>query len=78
MQKTKAQVGSQRVSGLNKVSYVVQDLDDCKHSLTALEMEGMVGEEQNDLLDYLRSLEPDKVCKLSSSFLPTLYNTGYV
>jgi hypothetical protein len=26
----------------------------------------------------LRSLEPDKVCKLSSLFSPTLYNTGYM
>jgi hypothetical protein len=62
----------------SKLLSTQKDLDDCKHSLTALEMEGMVGEEQNDLLDYLRSLEPDKVCKLSNSFLPTLYNTGYM
>ncbi|CAK9873029.1 unnamed protein product [Sphagnum jensenii] len=49
----------------SKLLSTQKDLDDCKHSLTALEMEGMVGEEQNDLLDYLRSLEPDKVAELS-------------
>jgi len=28
----------------------------------ALQMQQFVGEEKNDLLDYLRSLQPEKVC----------------
>ncbi len=55
----------------------MQDLADCKQALTAMEMEGMVGEEQNNLLDYLRSLEPDKVCNLSSWCHPNFYDAGH-
>ncbi len=56
----------------------MQDLADCKQALTAMEMEGMVGEEQNNLLDYLRSLEPDKVCNLSSWCHPNFYYAGHL
>jgi hypothetical protein len=62
----------------NKVSHAMQDLADCKQALTAMEMEGMVGEEQNNLLDYLRSLEPDKVCNLSSWCHPNFYYAGHL
>lgn len=32
-----------------------------KRKNTALQMQQFVGEEKNDLLDYLRSLQPEKV-----------------
>ncbi|CAM6050882.1 unnamed protein product [Sphagnum compactum] len=53
-----------------KLLLTQKDLADCKQALTAMEMEGMVGEEQNNLLDYLRSLEPDKVAELSQPTSP--------
>lgn len=35
----------------------------------ALQMQQFVGEEKNDLLDYLRSLQPEKVCvKITDSW----------
>lgn len=39
-----------------------------KRKNTALQMQQFVGEEKNDLLDYLRSLQPEKV-PFKSSFL---------
>ena len=39
----------------------LQDLEDCKGISTGLQVQSMGGEESNDLLDYLRSLAPDKV-----------------
>jgi hypothetical protein len=53
-----------------KLLLTQKDLADCKQALTAMEMEGIVGEEQNNLLDYLRSLEPDKVAELSQPTSP--------
>jgi hypothetical protein len=53
-----------------KLLLTQKDLADCQQALTAMEMEGMVGEEQNNLLDYLRSLEPDKVAELSQPTSP--------
>ncbi|KAG9440225.1 hypothetical protein H6P81_020390 [Aristolochia fimbriata] len=41
------------------------ELHDLKRKNAALQMQQFVGEEKNDLLDYLRSLEPEKVAELS-------------
>ena len=38
-----------------------QELCEVKRKNAALQMQQFVGEEQNDLLDYLRSLQPEKV-----------------
>lgn len=38
-----------------------QELHDVKRKNSALQMQRFVGEEKNDLLDYLRSLQPEKV-----------------
>lgn len=35
-----------------------------KRKNTALQMQQFVGEEKNDLLDYLRSLQPEKVTNM--------------
>ncbi|KAG0474045.1 hypothetical protein HPP92_015902 [Vanilla planifolia] len=43
-----------------QIASVEQDLHDLKRKNTALQMQRFVGEEKNDLLDYLRSLQPDK------------------
>ncbi|KAJ7531605.1 hypothetical protein O6H91_14G050500 [Diphasiastrum complanatum] len=48
----------------------LMELESCKQAKTALEMEKIVGDEKNDLLDYLRSLAPDKVAELSRPILP--------
>lgn len=43
-------------------SFVVwQELLEIKRKNAALQMQHFVGEEKNDLLDYLRSLQPEKV-----------------
>ena len=44
---------------LNVVS--LQELEDRKRITSGLQVQTIVGEENNDLLDYLRSLSPDKV-----------------
>ena len=44
---------------LNVVS--LQELEDRKRITSGLQVQTIVGEENNDLLDYLRSLAPDKV-----------------
>eukprot|EP00249_Psilotum_nudum_P011382 c23139_g1_i2 orf=607-2016(-) len=49
----------------SRLSSVSKELDDHKLSNAGLQMQNFVGEEKNDLLDYLRSLEPDKVVELS-------------
>lgn len=38
-----------------------QELHEVKRKSAALQMQQFVGEEKNDLLDYLRSLQPEKV-----------------
>jgi hypothetical protein len=40
----------------------LQELHDLRRKNSALQMQQFVGEEKNDLLDYLRSLTPEKVC----------------
>ena len=41
-----------------------QELHEVKRKNAALQMQQFVGEEKNELLDYLRSLQPEKVCLL--------------
>ncbi|KAL3698840.1 hypothetical protein R1sor_012916 [Riccia sorocarpa] len=53
-----------------KLDATSKELEDCKNALTTMEMENMAGEESNDLLDYLRSLEPEKVAELSQPTTP--------
>lgn len=48
-----------------KLSYVSKELEDFKRISTGIQVQNMVGEEKNDLLDYLRSLAPEKVAELS-------------
>nr|CAN76353.1 hypothetical protein VITISV_008017 [Vitis vinifera] len=45
-----------------QLSSVKKELCEVKRKNAALQMQQFVGEEQNDLLDYLRSLQPEKVC----------------
>lgn len=40
----------------------LQELQEVRRKNAALQMQQFVGEEKNDLLDYLRSLQPEKVC----------------
>ncbi len=42
----------------------MQELHDLRRKNSALQMQQFVGEEKNDLLDYLRSLTPEKVCSM--------------
>jgi hypothetical protein len=42
-------------------SILSKELGEVKRKSAALQMQQFVGEEKNDLLDYLRSLQPEKV-----------------
>uniref|UniRef100_A0A0D9ZAF3 Uncharacterized protein n=1 Tax=Oryza glumipatula TaxID=40148 RepID=A0A0D9ZAF3_9ORYZ len=46
------------------------ELHDLRRKNSTLQMQQFVGEEKNDLLDYLRSLTPEKVAELSESTSP--------
>eukprot|EP00250_Pteridium_aquilinum_P017726 c23755_g1_i1 orf=242-1588(+) len=48
-----------------KLESVSKELEDCKRINTGIQVQNIVGEEKNDLLDYLRSLAPEKVAELS-------------
>ncbi|KAK9941955.1 hypothetical protein M0R45_007645 [Rubus argutus] len=54
------------------LSSVKKELHDVKRKSAALQMQQFVGEEKNDLLDYLRSLQPEKVAELSEPTSPEL------
>jgi hypothetical protein len=45
----------------SSVGFGLQELEDRKQITSGLQVQTIVGEENNDLLDYLRSLTPDKV-----------------
>ncbi|KAL6218954.1 hypothetical protein ACLB2K_012161 [Fragaria x ananassa] len=75
------------IQGLGEVSQEVQqyilhlqahlssakkELHDVKRKSAALQMQQFVREEKNDLLDYLRSLHPEKVAELSEPTSPEL------
>ncbi|KAL0365335.1 UNVERIFIED_CONTAM: hypothetical protein Sangu_0631100 [Sesamum angustifolium] len=49
----------------SRLSSVKKMLHEVKRKSAALQMQQFVGEEKNDLLDYLRSLQPEKVAELS-------------
>ncbi|XAR52887.1 Aspartate kinase [Bertholletia excelsa] len=49
----------------SRLSSVKKELHEVKRKSAALQMQQFVGEEKNDLLDYLRSLQPEKVAELS-------------
>ncbi|CAI9769982.1 unnamed protein product [Fraxinus pennsylvanica] len=57
------------------LSSVRKELREVKRKSAALQMQHFVGEEQNDLLDYLRSLQPEKVAELSEPTSPELKDT---
>uniref|UniRef100_A0A6N2LJ70 Uncharacterized protein n=1 Tax=Salix viminalis TaxID=40686 RepID=A0A6N2LJ70_SALVM len=57
------------------LSSVTKELHDVKRKSAALQMQQFVGEEKNDLLDYLRSLQPEKVAELSEPTSPELKET---
>ncbi|WOK91652.1 hypothetical protein Cni_G00343 [Canna indica] len=86
----KASYESTGISGLGQLTPQVQeyicylesrlksaekDLHDIKRRNSALQMQQFVGEEKNDLLDYLRSLQPEKVAELSEPTCPGVDET---
>jgi hypothetical protein len=54
----------------SRLDAIKKELHDLKRKNSALQMQQFVGEEKNDLLDYLRSLTPKKVAELSESTCP--------
>ncbi|CAA3008240.1 uncharacterized protein LOC111410645 isoform X1 [Olea europaea var. sylvestris] len=56
----------------SRLSSVRKELHEVKRKSAALQMQQFVGEEKNDLLDYLRSLQPEKVAELSEPTSPEL------
>ncbi|KAI4295724.1 hypothetical protein L6164_035740 [Bauhinia variegata] len=59
----------------SRLSSVKKELHEVKRKSAALQMQRFVGEEKNDLLDYLRSLEPEQVAKLSEATSTELKDT---
>ncbi|XP_043712528.1 uncharacterized protein LOC122661250 [Telopea speciosissima] len=59
----------------SRFSSVKKELYEIKRKNAALQMQQFVGEEKNDLLDYLRSLQPEKVAELSEPTSPELQET---
>ncbi|GLU09137.1 hypothetical protein SLE2022_260110 [Rubroshorea leprosula] len=59
----------------SRLSLVKKELHEVKRKNAALQMQQFVGEEKNDLLDYLRSLQPEKVAELSEPTSPELKET---
>lgn len=55
-----------------QLSSIKKELHEVKRKSEALQMQQFVGEEKNDLLDYLRSLQPEKVAELSEPTSPDL------
>lgn len=61
----------------SRLSSVRKELREVKRKSAALQMQQFVGEEKNDLLDYLRSLRPEKVAELSEPTCPELKEAIY-
>ncbi|XP_038970375.1 uncharacterized protein LOC103700821 isoform X2 [Phoenix dactylifera] len=59
----------------SRLNSVKKELRDIKRKNSALQMQHFVGEEKNDLLDYLRSLQPEKVAELSEPTCPGVDET---
>ncbi|KAH7438592.1 hypothetical protein KP509_04G022200 [Ceratopteris richardii] len=53
-----------------KLESISQELENQKRVNTGIQVQKMVSEEKNDLLDYLRSLAPEKVAELSQPTSP--------
>ncbi|VAH94293.1 unnamed protein product [Triticum turgidum subsp. durum] len=64
------QVEEQIIRLQSRLDAMKKELHDLKRKNSALQMQQFVGEEKNDLLDYLRSLTPEKVAELSESTCP--------
>lgn len=56
----------------SRLSSMKKELHEAKRKSAALQMQQFVGEEKNDLLDYLRSLQPEQVAQLSEFTSPEL------
>ncbi|KAJ3685545.1 hypothetical protein LUZ61_014709 [Rhynchospora tenuis] len=54
----------------SRINSMKKELHNLKRRNSALQMQQFVGEEKNDLLDYLRSLKPEKVAELSEPKCP--------
>ncbi|KAF3333908.1 hypothetical protein FCM35_KLT01599 [Carex littledalei] len=54
----------------SRINSMKKELHNVKRKNSALQMQQFVGEEKNDLLDYLRSLKPEKVAELSEPTCP--------
>ncbi|XP_061373878.1 uncharacterized protein LOC133316172 [Gastrolobium bilobum] len=59
----------------SQLSSMKKELHEVKRKSAALQMQQFVGEEKNDLLDYLRSLQPEQVAQLSEFTSPELKDT---
>ncbi|ESW15076.1 hypothetical protein PHAVU_007G042000 [Phaseolus vulgaris] len=59
----------------SRLSSMKKELHEVKRKSAALQMQQFVGEEKNDLLDYLRSLQPEQVAQLSEFSTPELKET---
>ncbi|XP_058080535.1 uncharacterized protein LOC131228705 [Magnolia sinica] len=59
----------------SRLSSAKNELHEMERKNAALQMQKFVGEEKNDLLDYLRSLQPEKVAELSEPTSPELHDT---
>ncbi|KAL2324246.1 hypothetical protein Fmac_023304 [Flemingia macrophylla] len=56
----------------SRLSSMKKELHEVKRKSAAIQMQQFVGEEKNDLLDYLRSLQPEQVAQLSEFTSPEL------
>ncbi|KAJ4804462.1 MAR-binding filament-like protein [Rhynchospora pubera] len=59
----------------SRINSMKKELHNLKRKNSALQMQQFVGEEKNDLLDYLRSLKPEKVAELSEPTSPGVEET---
>ncbi|XP_074286252.1 uncharacterized protein LOC141611574 [Silene latifolia] len=59
----------------SRLSSTKKELKEIKRKNAALQMQQFVGEEKNELLDYLRSLQPEKVAELSEPTSPEVKET---
>ncbi|ONK61662.1 uncharacterized protein A4U43_C08F32280 [Asparagus officinalis] len=59
----------------SRISSSQKELDDLRRKNSALQMQQLVGEEKNELLDYLRSLKPEKVAELSEPTCSSVQET---
>ncbi|KAK8311983.1 hypothetical protein V6Z12_D01G009100 [Gossypium hirsutum] len=59
----------------SRLTSMKKELREIKGKNAALQMQQIAGEEKNDLLNYLRSLQPDKAAELSEPTSPELKET---